>query len=29
MTSFCLEVLLAAILKKGAGGLNWNTIDYS
>ena len=28
VTLFSLEVLLAAILGGGAGGLIWNTIDY-
>ena len=28
MTSFSLEVLLAAILKRGAGGINQNMLDY-
>ena len=28
MTSYSLEVLLAAILKKGAGGINQNMLEY-
>ena len=28
MTSFSLEVLLVAILKRGAGGITQNMLDY-